>query len=144
MTQSPTPTPKQTNRFVLHVPGVESFLVENCILPEFTNSKDCPGTFTCLSELQVQFHSAIEPSTLQQVANLALSDKYFVVVLKQLDAAVSGRAANSIVEYVFSKVKLDRFRITNLSYSTADDLNEKIIVNFRCTNATLNFYSTSK
>lgn len=125
--------PKAKRHFVISIPGVDSFLV-HCIneLPELKKNWFNKKTLRCVGDLKITFHSAVSPSTIQQLTQLVKLNKKFNIVLKQYDSI-----GKVIAQQTFLKCSLDSFRVLNYSYDSSDI--EKALGSFKCKSVAIDF-----
>ncbi len=106
--------PKFTNRFILDVDGIDSFIVQSVQLPKISVANDHLGYLT---KLEVALYDPIAPSGSQQVMEFckkAAKGKKISAGIKLLDAV-----GTVVSHWVFTNVKPDYVDFGDLSYDTA-------------------------
>ncbi len=118
--------PKRFNRWILKIPGLDSFYFKKIKLPKFEVIK---YNLELIKTFEVEMYSPIEPSSVRHIFNLAVQNAIPEIEFNDLDAI-----GNKVSKWQFLNCKISNVDFGTYDYDDKSLSTIKIIFSFEMIN----------
>lgn len=118
--------PKRFNRWILKIPGLDSFYFKKIKLPKFEVIK---YNLELIKTFEVEMYSPIEPSSVRHIFNLAVQNTIPEIEFNDLDAI-----GNKVSKWQFLNCKISNVDFGTYDYDDKSLSTIKIIFSFEMIN----------
>ncbi len=118
--------PKRFNRWILKIPGLDSFYFKKIKLPKFEVIK---YNLELIKTFEVEMYSPIEPSSVRHIFNLAVQNAIPEIEFNDLDAI-----GNKVSKWQFLNCKISNVDFGSYDYDDKGLSTIKIIFSFEMIN----------
>lgn len=118
--------PKRFNRWILEIPGLDSFYFKKIRLPKF---EEINNKLEMIQTFEVEMYSPIEPSNVRHIFNLAVQNAIPEIVFSDLDAI-----GNRVSKWQFKNCKISNVDFGTYDYDDKNLSTIKILFSFEMIN----------